>query len=86
MKTLLLTAILCSFSAIAAFAQTAPATTQVTPTSTAPATSPAKIGPPPANSQQAQILHSALSPETRSTLQDAMNSAPAPAPAKPASK
>jgi hypothetical protein len=77
MKTLLLAALLGSFSAVAALAQTAaPGTTQVTPTSTAPATSPAKIGPPPANSQQAQILHSALSPETRSTLQQAMNSTP----------
>ena len=76
MKTLLLAAALCTLSALAATAQTAPApaTTQVTPTSTAPATPAAKIGPAPANSPQKQILSTALSPETRSTLQQAMNS------------
>ena len=45
-----------------------------------PATAPAKaIGPAPANTPQHQILNTALSPETRQTLQQAMNSAPAPA-------
>lgn len=54
----------------------AQATTQVTPTSTA--TGPAKpIGPPPANTPQHDIITSALSPETRQTLQKAMNSEPA---------
>jgi hypothetical protein len=72
MKTLLLAALL--GTALSASAQTAPGTTQVTPSSTASATSPAKIGPPPANSPQKQILNTALSPETRSTLQEAMNS------------
>jgi hypothetical protein len=70
MKTLLLTVLVCALSPLAASAQT---TSQVTPTSTAPAT-PANIGPAPANSPQKQILNSALSPETRSTLQQAMNS------------
>ena len=70
MKTLLFAAILTTSSALSLTAQT----TQVTPTSTAPATPAAKIGPAPANSPQKQILNSALSPETRSTLQQAMNS------------
>ena len=79
MKKLLLALLLGALSAVSAPAQTtnaapAPATTQVTPTSTAPAASPAKIGPAPANSPQKQILNTALSPETRSTLQQAMNS------------
>ena len=79
MKTLLLAALLCTLGMVSASAQTtnaAPAPTQVTPSSTAPATSPAKIGPAPANSPQKQILNSALSPETRTTLQQAMNSTP----------
>jgi hypothetical protein len=71
-----------------AYAQTAaPATTttttttQVTPTTTS--TGPVKaIGVAPANSPQDQILKSALSSDTRETLQAAMNSAPAPATAK----
>jgi hypothetical protein len=75
MKTLLLAALF--GTALSASAQTAaPTTTQVTPSSTAPATTPAKIGPAPANSPQKQILNSALSPETKSTLQQAMNSVP----------
>jgi len=70
MKTVLLAAILGTIGILTATAQT----TQVTPTSTAPATPAAKIGPAPANSPQKQILNGALSPETRSTLQQAMNS------------
>ena len=73
MKTFLLAVLVCTLSSLTASAQTTPPTTQVTPTSTAP-TTPAKIGPAPANSPQKQILNSALSPETRSTLQQAMNS------------
>lgn len=75
MKTFLLLAVLLSLT-LNARAQTATPPTQVTPTATAPATSPAKIGPAPANSPQKQILNHALSPQTRSTLQDAMNSVP----------
>jgi hypothetical protein len=40
------------------------------------------IGPAPVNSKQHQILNSALSPETRQTLQAAMDSVGSPAPAK----
>ena len=84
MKTLLLALLL--GATVSASAQTTNAPAQVTPSSTAPATSAAKIGPAPANSPQKQILNSALSPETRSTLQQAMNATPPPAPAQPASK
>ena len=37
------------------------------------------IGPAPANTPQHQILNSALSPQTRQTLQQAMNSVSVPA-------
>lgn len=62
MKTIILAALFCA-TLSSSFAQTtnAPATTQVTPSSTAAATSPAKIGPAPANSPQKQILNTALS-------------------------
>jgi len=57
--------------AISALGQTA--STQISPGSTA--APPAKgIGPAAANTPQHQILTSALSPETRQTLQEAMNS------------
>ena len=73
LRTLLLTGGFVGFVALSAHAQSTGTTTQVTPTSTA--TAPAKaIGPAPANSTQKQILASALSPETRDTLQQAMNS------------
>jgi hypothetical protein len=42
------------------------------------------IGPAPANSKQHQILNGALSPQTRQTLQEAMNSARAADTARPA--
>jgi hypothetical protein len=57
--------------AVSALAQNAGSATQVTPSSTAPAKG---IGPAPANSKQNHILKGALSPETRQTLQEAMNS------------
>ncbi len=59
-----------------ALAQTAGTTTPVIPGATA--VGPAKaIGPAPANSPQQQTLNSALSSQTRETLQEAMNSHPA---------
>jgi hypothetical protein len=78
LRTFLLTGGFVGFLALSAHAQS---TTQVTPTSTA-TTAPAQgIGPAPANSKQKEILSTALSPETRSKLQQAMNSyTPAPAP------
>lgn len=58
-----------------ALAQNSSPTTQVAAGATAPAGAPAKaIGPAPANSRQNKILKSALSPETRQTLQQAMDS------------
>jgi hypothetical protein len=59
---------ICVFSAMA---QNTGSTTQVSPSSTAPAKG---IGPAPANTKQNHILNSALSAETRQTLQQAMNS------------
>jgi hypothetical protein len=77
-RSLLLTIALAALAVLPAGAQS---TTQVTPGATA--TGPAKgIGPAPANSPQHQILTTALSPETRQTLQDAMNSVPAPVPSR----
>jgi hypothetical protein len=62
--------------ALSAFGQVSNAPTQITPGATLPSGTPAKpIGAAPANSPQHQILSSALSPETRQTLQQAMNSA-----------
>ena len=76
MNKIILTAALSCLLTLTALAQT----TEVTPGATAPATAPAKaIGPAPANTPQHQILNTALSPETRQTLPQAMNSAPAPA-------
>jgi len=81
LRTLLLTGGLVVFVAFGATAQTTGGPTQVTPSSTA--TTPAKaIGPAPSNSPQKQILSSALSPETRQTLKQAMDSY-IPEPAKP---
>jgi hypothetical protein len=80
-RSLLLTIALAALAVLPAGAQTTGSTTQVTPGATA--TGPAKgIGPAPANSPQHQILTTALSPETRQTLQDAMNSVPAPVPSR----
>lgn len=86
LRTLLLTGGLVSVLAFSAHAQTTGSTTQVTPSSTS--TTPEKgIGPAPANSPQKQILSTALSPETRQKLQQAMNSYnPAPATTAPAAK
>jgi hypothetical protein len=76
-RSLLLITALASLAIFSAGAQTTGSTTQITPGATA--TGPAKgIGAAPANSPQHQILTTALSPETRQTLQDAMNSVPAP--------
>jgi len=73
-KIILTAAVSCLFT-LSASAQT----TQVTPGATAPATTTQSIGPAPASGPQHQILTTALSPQTRQTLQQAMNSAPAPA-------
>jgi hypothetical protein len=73
-KIFLTTAFSCLF-ALSALAQNSSPVTQVGPGATASTTTPAKgIGPAPANSKQHQILTSALSPKTRQTLQQAMNS------------
>jgi hypothetical protein len=78
-RSLLLLAAMAGLAVFSAGAQTTGSTTQVTPGATAPG--PTKgIGPAPANSPQHEILTTALSPETRQTLQDAMNSIPAPVP------
>jgi hypothetical protein len=71
-RSLLLTVALGCLGAVFAPAQTA----SVTPTTPAPAKG---IGPAPANTEQHHILSAALSPQTRQTLQDAMNSFPEPA-------
>jgi hypothetical protein len=55
-------------------AQNAAPTTQIGPATVASASSAKGIGPAPANTPQHQILKGALSPETRQTLQEAMNS------------
>ena len=80
LRAIALSGVLYGFCALTGDAQTA--TSSVTPTSTA--TTPGKaIGPAPANSKQKEILSDALSPQTRQTLQEAMNSYD-PAPAKSA--
>ncbi len=74
---ILLTAVFSCLFALSALAQNSSSTAQISPGSTA-SNSPAKaIGPAPANTKQHQILTSALSPQTRQTLQEAMNSVPA---------
>ena len=71
----LLAAVLVGVVGLSAFGQVANAPTQITPGATLPNGAAAKpIGAAPANSPQHQILSSALSPETRQTLQQAMNS------------
>ena len=61
--------------ALSAQAQNSSPVTQIGPNSVT-SVGPAKgIGPAPANTKQHQILTSALSPQTRQTLQEAMNSA-----------
>jgi hypothetical protein len=82
-EVLLAGAFSCAF-ALAAQAQTSNSTSQVGPGSTAQV-SPAKgIGAAPVNTKQHQILNGALSPQTRQTLQEAMNSVPAPDTTHPA--
>jgi len=72
-RDLACTVAFCSLSALTAPAQTA--TSQILPGATAPSSAPAKaIGPAPVNTPQHQILTTALSPTTRQTLQEAMNS------------
>jgi hypothetical protein len=56
-------------------AQNSTPPTHVTPTSTASAGPTKAIGPAPAHTPQNHILNVALSPQTRQTLQEAMNSA-----------
>jgi len=72
MKPFLTGVFFCLF-AVFVQAQNSNSTSQVTPGST---TSLAKdIGPAPVNTKQHQILTTALSPQTRQTLQEAMDSA-----------
>ena len=61
-------------SAPVTISKTVTPTTQIPAGATAPANAPAKnIGAAPANSNQSKILSSALTPQTRQTLQQAMN-------------
>jgi hypothetical protein len=72
---ILLTVVFYCLFTLSALAQNSSSTIQISPGATAATTTPAKgIGPAPANSKQHQILTSALSPQTRQTLQEAMNS------------
>jgi hypothetical protein len=71
LSRIVLAAVFSCVFALSATAQNAGSATQVTPSSPAPAKG---IGPAPAHSKQNHILKGALSPETRQTLQDAMNS------------
>lgn len=72
-RGLLLTAALACLGSFPAPAQSTNATSQVTPGHTATIT-PTKIVPTPAAAPQEKILDSALTPETRKTLQEAMKS------------
>lgn len=61
--------------ALSALAQNSSPTAQVGPGDGVACVSPAKgIGPAPANTKQGKIIDGALSPETRQTLQEAMES------------
>jgi len=82
-KVLLTGAFSCAF-ALAALAQNANNTSQVVPGSVATGSPTKAIGPAPANTPQNHILNGALSPKTRQTLQEAMNSVPAESTAHPA--
>jgi len=82
-KTFLACAFSCLF-ALSAYAQNSSSTNQITPGSTASADPAKKIGPAPANTKQGKILNSALSSQTRQTLQEAMSSARAADTAHPA--
>lgn len=75
---------LCTFSALG---QNAAPVAQIGPNSTASGSSAKGIGPAPVNTKQHQILSSALSSQTRQTLQEAMNSVPVEtAPSTPSTK
>jgi hypothetical protein len=75
---IVLAAVFSCLLSLSAQAQNSSSTTQISPGTTAATTTPAKgIGPAPANTKQHEILKSALSPQTRQTLQEAMNSVPA---------
>ena len=74
-KTYLTAAAFSCLFALSALAQNSSSTTQISPDTTAATVSPTQgIGAAPANTKQHQILTSALSPQTRQTLQEAMNS------------
>jgi hypothetical protein len=75
-KIFLTGAFSCAF-ALTALAQNTGSASQIGPDSVASAKSPKSIGPAPANSPQNHILANALSPQTRKTLEEAMNSFPA---------
>lgn len=77
MKTILIGAFSC-FCGLTVLAQNATPVTQITSGSTASANPAKGIGPAPANTPQKHILNGALSPQTRQTLQEAMNSAHTP--------
>ena len=82
-KVLLTGAFSCAF-ALAALAQNTNNPSQVVPGSVANGSPTKAIGPAPANTPQNHILNGALSPQTRQTLQEAMNSVPAASTAPPA--
>ena len=82
-KVLLTGAFFCAV-ALTALAQNANNTSQVVPGSVATGMRTKSIGPAPANTPQNHILDGALSPQTRQTLQEAMNSVPAASTARPA--
>jgi hypothetical protein len=83
-EVLLIGAFSCLF-ALSASAQNSTPASQVVPGSTASTSSTKGIGPAPAHTPQSHLLNDvALSPQTRQTLQEAMNSARASDSAHPA--
>jgi hypothetical protein len=71
-KTFLAAGAFSCLFALSALAQTSSSTTQISPGATVSPTQ--GIGTAPANTKQGKIIDSALSAETRQTLQEAMNS------------
>jgi hypothetical protein len=67
----------CLFALSALAQQNSSPTTQIGPGAAASGTSTGGIGPAPVHTKQGKILGHALSPQTRQTLQEAMNSVPA---------
>jgi len=67
----------CAF-ALSALAQNSSPVSQVGPGSTASITPARGVVPAPANTPQKHILDAALTPKTRQTLQEAMDSAGSP--------